>query len=71
MTNITVTVIPASGEPQTIKVEASGATLAEVLKKAGIADQRLKATISGAAASLGDHVPDGATVTLTERAAGS
>lgn len=71
MTKIKVIVTPAAGDSQTIEVEATGATLAEVLTAAGITDSQMKATINGKAASSGDHVPAGAEVKLTERAAGS
>lgn len=71
MTKIKVTVTPAAGEQKTIEVDATGATLAEVLTAAGITDTKMKATINGNAASSGDHVPAGAEVKLTERAAGS
>lgn len=71
MPKITVTVTPASGEPKSVEVEATGATLGEVLKAAGLTDSRMKLTINGNAASSSDHVPDGAKVTLTERPSGS
>lgn len=72
MTNkITVSVKPVKGRAKDIEVEATGATLAEVLTAAGIADSTMKATINGNAASSSDHVPAGAKVVLTEKAAGS
>jgi hypothetical protein len=71
MTKITVSIKPASGRSRNIEVEATGATLAEVLATAGIADSKMKATINGVAASPSDHVPADAKVVLTEKAAGS
>lgn len=71
MPKITVSVKPASGKSRKVELEATGATLAEVLAEAGIADTSMKATINGNAANLTDHVPDGAKVVMTEKAAGS
>lgn len=70
MTKITVTVKPASGRSTKVEVDATGATLAEVLTAAGIA-ATMKATVNGNAAGPNDHVPAGAKVVLTEKAAGS
>ncbi len=71
MSKIKVSIQPASGKSRTVEVEATGATLAEVMKAANISDTSMKATINGNAASPTDHVPDGAKVVFTEKAAGS
>ena len=71
MGKITVNIKPASGKSREIEVEATGATLTEVMAAAGINDLSMKATVNGNAANPSDYVPDGATVVLTEKAAGS
>jgi sulfur carrier protein ThiS len=68
---ITVSIKPASGRSRKVELDATGSTLAEVMAAAGIADSSMKATVNGNAADLTDHVPDGAKVVFTEKAAGS
>ncbi len=68
---IKVTIVTASGETREQEVIATGATVAEVRQAAGVADARMGVLVNGSAARDNDHVPDGATVKFSERAAGS
>lgn len=77
MAKFTVEVVPVSGAKRTEEVEmdATGATVGEVLKKAGISPDNMQLSINGEPATTASHLPKGAKVSakieVTERARGS
>ncbi len=70
---VKITTVPASGASATseVEVEATGASVADVLKAAGVSDASMNITVGGEPATLKTHVAAGASVTLTEKARGS
>lgn len=71
---VTVKVVPNQGSStlQQVDVNASGASLGEVLTSAGLSPDRKDLAVNDVPASkLDTHVPAGATVLVTERPRGS
>lgn len=69
MADIKVTVTPASGKQ--IKLEATGNSVAEVLRSAGREAKGMNIFVNDQAATLDTHVKDGDTINLAERPKGS
>lgn len=68
-----VSVMPVKGKPTTTEVQYDGAaTVSAILERAGkSASTRFHIFVNGTPADLASIVPDGANVSLTEKAAGS
>lgn len=72
-----VEVVPVSGAKTTkeVEMEPTGATVGEVLAKAGVSPNNMNLSVNGNPATADTHLPKGAKVTatiqVTERARGS
>ena len=67
---VTVTVVPTSGRPvkKTVDVEASGASLREVLMAADVSPEKRDLYIDGEPATLDTHVVTGQGVSTRKKA---
>jgi len=70
---VTVKTHPVSGETtsQTVEVQATGATVADILEQSGLSAKKMNVSVNGAPARADTHVKEGASITLTEKARGS
>jgi hypothetical protein len=70
---IKVDVKPTSGKGSSkgVQIDATGASVAEVLKAGGLDAGKMNISVNNEPAQLNTHVGKGDTVTLTEKAAGS
>ncbi len=70
---VAVEVVPLAGKTteKNVELEATGATVGEVLKKADINPTNMTVRVDGKDASPGDHVPNGSKIMVTERPQGS
>lgn len=67
-----IKVVPGVGDIRELDVEfESGSTLAQVAKKAGIDFAKQKCHVNVEAAKADTVIPDGATITFTEKPRGS
>jgi hypothetical protein len=71
MSKIKITITPARGKAKTIEVEATHATVGAALKAAGHSLKGFNATVNGEPATEKTAIGEGATIALTEKAAGS